>query len=110
VKLWPNFAPVQNRISGVKTHYLRGRDAGHFGRWLGARSDVIRSASLRVAAKIAAGFAEGLDRIPRYVLRPSPAGRAILAATRVVEIMSFDPHLRNATTRGDEGQCLRNHR
>jgi len=25
----------------VKTHYLRGRDAGHFGRWLGARSDVI---------------------------------------------------------------------
>ena len=25
----------------VKTHYLRGRDAGHFGRWLGGRSDVI---------------------------------------------------------------------
>jgi hypothetical protein len=25
----------------VKTHYLRGRDAGHFARWLGARSDVI---------------------------------------------------------------------
>ena len=72
MKLWPNFAPVQNRISGVKTHYLRGRDAGHFGRWLGARSDVIRSASLRVAAKIAAGFAEGLDRIPRYALLSSP--------------------------------------
>jgi hypothetical protein len=28
-------------LSRVKTHYLRGRDAGHFGRWLGARSDVI---------------------------------------------------------------------
>jgi len=25
----------------VKTHYLRGRDAGHFGRWLAVRSDVI---------------------------------------------------------------------
>jgi len=25
----------------VKTHYLRGRDAGHFARWLGARNDVI---------------------------------------------------------------------
>jgi hypothetical protein len=25
----------------VKTHYRRGRDAGDFGRWLGARSDVI---------------------------------------------------------------------
>ncbi|MBO0718295.1 MAG: hypothetical protein J2P55_13290, partial [Rhizobiales bacterium] len=25
----------------VKTHYRRGRDAGHFGRWLGVRSDVI---------------------------------------------------------------------
>jgi hypothetical protein len=25
----------------VKTHYLRDRDAGHFGCWLGARSDVI---------------------------------------------------------------------
>jgi hypothetical protein len=25
----------------VKNHYLRGRDAGDFGRWLGARSDVI---------------------------------------------------------------------
>src|ERR1700745_1062192 len=25
----------------VKAHYLRGRDAGHFGRRLGARSDVI---------------------------------------------------------------------
>ena len=108
MKLWPNFAPVQNRISGVKTHHLRGRDAEHFGRWLDARSDVIRSASLRVAAKIAAGFAEGLDRIPRYALRPSPARQAILAATRLAEIMSF--HLRNATTRGDEGQCLRNHR
>jgi hypothetical protein len=61
----------------VKTHYLRGRDAGHFGRWLGARSDVIYTimsdeqqrqrpkgtASLRVAAKIGAGFVEGLDRI-----------------------------------------------
>ena len=64
-------------MTRVKTHYLRGRDAGHFGRWLGARSDVIytimsdeqrrqrskRPASLRVAAKIAAGFVEGLDRI-----------------------------------------------
>ena len=25
----------------VKPHGFRGRDAGHFGRWLGARSDVI---------------------------------------------------------------------
>jgi hypothetical protein len=25
----------------VKTHYLHSRDAGHFGRWPGARSDVI---------------------------------------------------------------------
>jgi len=25
----------------VKTRYLRGRDAEHFGRWLGARSDAI---------------------------------------------------------------------
>jgi hypothetical protein len=25
----------------VKTHYLRGRGAGHFGRWMGGRSDVI---------------------------------------------------------------------
>jgi hypothetical protein len=62
-------------VARVKTHYLRGRDAGHFGRWLGARSDVIytimsdeqrrqrskRPASLRVAAKIAAGFVEGLE-------------------------------------------------
>jgi hypothetical protein len=66
-----------NTPSKVKTHYLRGRDARHFDRWLGARSDVIytimsdeqrrpaveRPASLRVAAKIAAGFVEGLDRI-----------------------------------------------
>ncbi len=28
-------------MTRVKTHYLRGRDAGHFGRWLGVRSDVI---------------------------------------------------------------------
>jgi hypothetical protein len=56
---------------------LRGRDAGYFGRWLGERSDVIytimsdepttpaaeRPASFRVAAKIAAGFVEGLDRM-----------------------------------------------
>jgi hypothetical protein len=56
---------------------LRGRDARHFGRWLGARSDVIypimrtsndaggRKARVptRVAVKIAAGFVEGLDRI-----------------------------------------------
>jgi hypothetical protein len=28
-------------VTRVKTHHLRGRDAGHFGRWLGARSDVI---------------------------------------------------------------------
>ena len=61
----------------VKTHYLHGRDAGHFGRWLDARSDVIYPIMsdeqrrqrpkgprpLRVAAKIAAGFVEGLDRI-----------------------------------------------
>src|SRR5690349_15476426 len=50
-----------------------------------------RPASLRVAAKIAARFVEGLDRIARYALRPSPAWRAILAATRLAEIMSFDP-------------------
>jgi len=25
----------------VKTHYLRGRDTGHFGRRLGARNDVV---------------------------------------------------------------------
>ena len=62
----------------VTTHYLRGRDAGHFGRWLGVRSDVIytimsdepttpageRPASFQVAAKIAAGFVEELDRMP----------------------------------------------
>jgi hypothetical protein len=56
---------------------LRGRNAAHFGCWLGARSDVIytimsdeqrrpaveRPASLRVAAKIAAGFVEELDRM-----------------------------------------------
>jgi hypothetical protein len=56
---------------------LRGRDAGYFGRWLGERSDVIytimsdepttpaaeRPASFQVAAKIAAGFVEGLDRM-----------------------------------------------
>jgi hypothetical protein len=30
-----------DRHSRVKTHYLHGRDAGHFGRWLGARSEVI---------------------------------------------------------------------
>jgi hypothetical protein len=24
----------------VKTHYLHGRDAGNFGRWLGERSDM----------------------------------------------------------------------
>jgi hypothetical protein len=71
----------------MTTRYLRGRDAGHFGRWRGARSDVIytimsdeqqrqrakKPASPRVAAKIAAGFVEGLDRIPRYALRPSAA-------------------------------------
>jgi hypothetical protein len=54
-------------VSRVKIHFLRGRDAEHFGRWLGGRSDVIYTfmslASLRVAAKIAAGFVEGLDRI-----------------------------------------------
>jgi hypothetical protein len=56
---------------------LRGRDAGYFGRWLGERSDVIytimsdepttpaaeRPASFQVAAKIAAGFVEELDRM-----------------------------------------------
>jgi hypothetical protein len=56
---------------------LRGRDAGYFGRWLGERSDVIytimsdelttpaaeRPASFQVAAKIAAGYVEGLDRM-----------------------------------------------
>jgi hypothetical protein len=56
---------------------LRGRDAGHFGRWLGERSDVIYTimsdeqrrrrpewpASFQVAAKIAAGFVEELDRM-----------------------------------------------
>jgi hypothetical protein len=56
---------------------LHGRDAGYFGRWLGARSDVIYTIMsdkqrrqrpkdprpLRVAAKIAASFVEELDRI-----------------------------------------------
>jgi hypothetical protein len=63
---------------------LRGRDAGNFGRWLGERSDVTypimsdeqrppateRPASLRVAAKIAAEFVEGLDRV--LPIRTSP--------------------------------------
>ena len=57
-----------------------------------ATSAAARPASLWVAAKIAAGFVEGLDRIRRYALRPSPAGRAIFAATRLAE-MSFDPRL-----------------
>ena len=49
---------------------MRGRDTGHFGRWLGVRSDVIYTimndvpASFQVAAKIAAGFVEELDRMP----------------------------------------------
>ena len=64
MKLWPNFAPVQNRISGVKTHHLRGRDAGHFGRWLGARSDVIRSASLRLQRKSPLGSSKGSTVFP----------------------------------------------
>jgi hypothetical protein len=89
----------------VKTHYLRDRDAGHFGRWLGARSDVIYTIMsdeqqrqrpkgprpLGLQPKSPPGIVEGLDRIPRYALRPSPAQRAILAATRLAEIMSFDP-------------------
>ena|SRR5689334_14085023 len=64
------------KIPGTKMAFA-GRNAAHFGRWLGARSDVIytimsdeqrrpaveRPASLRVAAKIAAGFVEELDRM-----------------------------------------------
>ena len=39
--LGPNEHPLLLTKLRVKTHYLRGRDAGHFGRWLGVRSDVI---------------------------------------------------------------------
>ena len=67
--LAPNDHPLPLTKLRVKTHYLRGRDAGYFGRWLGERSDVIYTimnavpASFQVAAKIAAGFVEGLDRM-----------------------------------------------
>ena len=74
--LAPNDHPLPPTKLRVKTHYLRGRDAEHFGRWLGVRSDVIYTimsdeqrrqrpkcpASFQVAAKIAAGFVEELDR------------------------------------------------
>jgi hypothetical protein len=63
--------------SRVKAHYLRGRDAGHFGRWLGARSDVIYTIMsdeqqrqrpkgprpFGLQRKSPPGFVEGLDRI-----------------------------------------------
>jgi hypothetical protein len=39
--LAPNDHPLPLTKLRVNTHYLRGRDAGHFGRWLGVRSDVI---------------------------------------------------------------------
>jgi hypothetical protein len=64
-------------MTRVKTHYLRGRDAGHFGRLLGARSDVIYTIMsdeqrrqrpkgprpFGLQRKSPAGFVEGLDRI-----------------------------------------------
>jgi hypothetical protein len=78
----------------VKTHYLRDRDAGHFGRWLSDEQQRQRPKGPRplgLQPKSPPGIVEGLGRIPRYALRPSPAQRAILAATRLAEIMSFDP-------------------
>jgi hypothetical protein len=41
--------------------------------------------------KIAAGFVEGLDRIADTLFALLLPGGAILAATRLAEIMSFDP-------------------
>jgi hypothetical protein len=76
--LFATDATIEHARTRVETHYHHGRDAGNFGRWQGARSDVIytimgdeqrhqrlkRAAFLRVAAKIATGFVERLDRIP----------------------------------------------
>jgi len=59
----------------VKTHYLHGRDAGYFVRWLGERSDVIYP--------IMSDEQRRARPYCRYALRPSPARRAILAATRL---------------------------
>jgi hypothetical protein len=68
---------ARRRRARVKTHYRRGSDAWNFGRWLGARSDVIytimsdeqrhqrpkgpRPFGLR--RKSPPGFVERLDRI-----------------------------------------------
>jgi hypothetical protein len=49
-------------MARVETRYFHGRDAEHFGRWPGA-SRAEMPASFQVAAKIAAGFVEALDRI-----------------------------------------------
>jgi hypothetical protein len=87
-------ALISGSRSRVKTHYLRGRDAGHFGRWLGVRSDVIYTIMsdeqqrqrpkgprpFRLQRKSPPGSSESSTVLP---IRSSPARRAILAATRL---------------------------
>jgi hypothetical protein len=50
-----------------------------------------RPASLRVAAKIATGFVERLDRIADTLFAFLLPGPRFLAATRLMGIMSLDP-------------------
>jgi len=66
---------------GSKLINLRGRDAGHFGRWLGARSDVIYPIMSD----------EQRRRRPKGT---RPCG------LQLAEIVSFDPGFTNAQLSG----------
>src|SRR6516164_4030144 len=92
-------------MTRVKTHYLRDRDAGYFGRWPGARSDVIYTIMsdeqqrqrpkcprpFRLQRKSPPGLSEGSIVLPiRSSPFSCPAGD--FGCNAASEIMSFDPN------------------
>jgi hypothetical protein len=71
-------ATIEHARTRVETHYHHGRDAGNFGRWLGARSDVIYTGHERRATtpavkkgRVPSGCGENRDRVRRKA-RPYP--------------------------------------
>jgi hypothetical protein len=68
---------LPDALPRVKTHYLRGRDAGHFGRWLGERSDVIYMI------------------MSDQQRRQRPKGPRPFGLQRLAEIKGFDPRPQN---------------